>query len=185
MQSHEVITDLMDRYGTAILQLAYSFVRNKQTAEDLTQEIFIKCYEKLDTFEGNSSMHTWLYRIAINHCKDHIKSWNYRKVHVSQHISKWFTSHQEGPESKMIHKSESEQLLNEILTLPAKYREIIFLYYFQELQLKEISEVCQINLSTVKSRITRAKQLLKTAIAERGADDGQQTTEGQRRSVKG
>ncbi|WP_080844294.1 sigma-70 family RNA polymerase sigma factor [Cytobacillus gottheilii] len=185
MESHEVITELMDSYGTSILQLAYSFVRNKQTAEDLTQEIFIKCYEKLDTFEGNSSMHTWLYRIAINHCKDHVKSWNYRKVHVSQHISKWFTSHQEGPESKMIHKSESEQLFNEILTLPPKYREIIFLYYFQELQLKEISDICQINLSTVKSRITRAKQLLKNAITERGAKDGQQTNEDERRSVKG
>jgi RNA polymerase sigma factor (sigma-70 family) len=73
----------MSNYGTQILHLSYSYVRDRQTAEDLTQEIFVKCYEKLHTFNGNSSIETWLYRIAANHCKDYLKSWQFRRVRAT------------------------------------------------------------------------------------------------------
>ncbi|PLR78254.1 RNA polymerase factor sigma C [Bacillus sp. V3-13] len=185
MQHHDTIKDLMDRYGTTILHLAYSFVKNRQTAEDLSQEIFIKCFDKIDTFEGNSNIQTWLYRIAVNHCKDYLKSWHYRKVHVSNYVSTLFTSQQAGPEFQYLQKSDHDELVNDIMRLPVKYREIIFLYYFHDLTLKEVSEVCGINLNTAKSRMSRAKANLKKHILERSTHHGQPNKRSDKSTTKG
>ncbi|RHW43349.1 sigma-70 family RNA polymerase sigma factor [Neobacillus notoginsengisoli] len=164
------ISKLIDRYGSAILYLAYSFVQNRQTAEDLSQEIFMKCYEKLNTFKGESSIQTWLYRIAINHCKDYVKSWHYRKVYASEYITKMLKGQENDAEKKLLQKEEQTQLFDYILKLPAKYKEVIILSYFHELTMKEISIVCGVNVNTVKSRLLRAKSFLKKIIVERSAE---------------
>ncbi|PLR96945.1 sigma-70 family RNA polymerase sigma factor [Bacillus sp. T33-2] len=151
---HDTISELMERYGTSILHLAYSFVRNRQTAEDLSQEIFIKCYEKLGTFKGDSAIQTWLYRVAVNHCKDYVKSWHYRKVYVSDYISTMKKGQQNGAENNFFQKVERNELFDDILRLPVKYKEVIVLAYFHELTMSEISIVCGVNMNTVKSRIS-------------------------------
>lgn len=163
----------MDCYGTSVLHLAYSFVRDRQAAEDLTQEIFIKCYKKIDTFEGKSTMRTWVYRIAINHCKDYVKSWHFRKVQVREYFSPMITGSRDGPETEYQQKEDNNQLMNDILQLPVKYKEIILLYFFHDLTLNDISKVCGIKLSTAKSRMVRAKEILKRSILEGGVDDGE------------
>lgn len=175
MDKHEIISDLMDRHGTDVLHLAYSYVRNHQTAEDLAQEIFIKCYEKLDTFQGNSSIDTWLYRVAVNHCKDYVTSWHYRKMHASDVISSYFTGGSSSAEQDLIEQEEKTELLNEIFQLPLKYREIIFLYYYQQCTQKEIGDICGLNLNTVKSRMTRGKEILKKSLTKRGEWNGERT----------
>ncbi len=170
MNKKEIITDLMNRYGTEVLHLAYSYVRNRQTAEDLAQEIFIKCYEKLDSFNEESALETWMYRVAVNHCKDYLKSWYNRKIHVTDYISSFFTSSQSGAENEYIQEAERNELVDAVFRLPVKYREVIFLYYFRELSQKEISEVCGLNLNTVKSRMLKGKKLLKNIVEDRGDD---------------
>jgi RNA polymerase sigma-70 factor, ECF subfamily len=172
METDERIVELMNHYGSSVLHLAYSYVRNRQTAEDLTQEIFIKCYEKLNTFNENSSLQTWLYKISVNHCKDYLKSWHYRKIYVSNLFVPLLRSQDDSPEVHFMKKTENEELINNVLKLPVKYREVIFLHYFQDLSQKEISLICDINLNTVKSRLSRAKELLKNSIEERSTDDG-------------
>lgn len=185
MQNHELLSDLMDRYGTAILHLAYSFVRNRQTAEDLSQEIFIKCYQKLHTFNGNSAIQTWMYRIAVNHCKDYIKSWHYRKVHASEYITTLVKGHQHGPEAHYFTKVDQEELINDIFRLPIKYREVIMLTYFHELSMSEISDVCGVNINTVKARVAKAKKLLKKSITERSPEHGKPIKEPESQDAKG
>ncbi|MEH7255740.1 sigma-70 family RNA polymerase sigma factor, partial [Neobacillus niacini] len=128
----------------------------------------------------NSTIQTWLYKIAINHCKDHIKSWHYRKVHVNQFIFSKIIGQEASPEQQYLKKSENDELLSSILKLPVKYREIILLYFFHDLTLKEISEVCQINLSTVKSRMSRGKEILKKTMLERRSYDGQPNSPGEK-----
>lgn len=184
MEHQETINRLMTEHGTQVLHLAYSYVRNRQTAEDLTQEIFIKCYEKLDTFKGDSSLQTWLYRIASNHCKDYLRSWHHRKIHVSGYISSLMTGSQASPEKQFMDRAENQELADAMFQLPLKYREVIFLFYYQECQLKEISEICNLNINTVKSRLTKAKRLLKDYLIERGENHGG-TQESQGKSVKG
>lgn len=84
--TEQIISQLMDNYSDDVLHLVFSYVKNRTTAEDLTQEIFIKCYEKLGQFNNKSSIKTWLYRIAINHCKDYLGSWHYRKLNFNDKI---------------------------------------------------------------------------------------------------
>lgn len=185
MDRQEVIHDLMDQYGTSVLHLVYSYVRNRQTAEDLTQEIFLKCFEKLDTFRGESGLQTWLYRVASNHCKDYLKSWYYRKTHLTDYISAFFKSSQDGPEELFLQKDEKSQLQDALFNLPIKYREILFLYYFQECSQKEIGAICNLNVNTVKSRLTRARELLKEILDERSYEYGGSVKTDEKPAVKG
>ncbi|MBS8265622.1 RNA polymerase factor sigma C [Mesobacillus boroniphilus] len=182
MQREKVIVELMEQYGTDVLHLAYSYVRNRQTAEDLAQEIFLKCYQKFDTFQGEAQIQTWLYRVASNHCKDYLKSWHHRKVFVSGYISSMLGGQQAGPEKQLIQNAENKELVEAMFKLPVKYREIIYLFYYQEMPQKEIAEVCGLNINTVKSRLTRAKQLLKEILQERGVDLGRTAEETEIRS---
>lgn len=68
-----IIDEIMNRYGQEVLQLVFLYVNNRSIAEDLTQDIFVKCYKGLHTYRGKSKLRTWLWRIAINHCKDCLK----------------------------------------------------------------------------------------------------------------
>lgn len=78
----KLLEEIMLEHGSDLVRLAFSYVKDKETAKDMVQNTFIKCYENLDGFRYESSLKTWLYRITINQCKDYLKSWNYRKVQV-------------------------------------------------------------------------------------------------------
>lgn len=80
----DLIDEIMNKYGQEVLQLVYSYVNNKEVAEDVTQDIFVKCYKSLHTYKGNSNLKTWLWRIAINHCKDYLKSWYNKKLSLQR-----------------------------------------------------------------------------------------------------
>src|SRR5690606_9940122 len=143
----------MSQYGNDVLKLVYSYVRNYAISEELTQEIFIKSYEKIHTYKGNSSIKTWLWRIAINHCKDYLRSWNYRKVIISEQLAKSMAGKEASVEKEVIQKSEDELLAEKVIELPIKYREVIFLHYYEELNIREIEMVTGINQNTIKTRL--------------------------------
>lgn len=160
----ELIDAIMKKYGQEILQLVYSYVKNKAIAEDLTQDIFVKCYKSLHTYNRQSQLRTWLWRIAINHCKDYLKSWYSKNVIFSEKQIENSASHEATVESVVIQKSEDEKLVATVMNLPIKYREVIFLYYFEEMSIKEIVEVTSVKENTVKTRLRRAKELLKEQL---------------------
>ena len=76
LEREEIIDQLMQEYSDDILHLVYTYVKNRTTAEDLTQEIFLKCYEKLNQFNQQATLKTWVYRIASNNCKEYLRSWH-------------------------------------------------------------------------------------------------------------
>ncbi|MGG0667017.1 sigma-70 family RNA polymerase sigma factor [Lederbergia citrisecunda] len=163
--SYETIIDeLMIDYGQDILQLVMQYVHNLSVAEDLTQEIFVKCYRALPTFQFNSSMKTWLWRIAINHTKDYLKSWYAKNVEATE--DNRFAQVKSGDcvEQQVIRQQQDEELARVVFTLPVKYREVIYLCYYEEQSMKEIADVLQLNESTVKTRLRKAKQLLKNRL---------------------
>jgi RNA polymerase sigma-70 factor, ECF subfamily len=166
-QDKELLIDkIMDQYGQEILQLAYSYVNNKAIAEDLTQDIFVKCYNSLHTYSGKSKVRTWLWRIAMNHCKDFLRSWYNRNVVVTGDDFTRSGTKKEMVEQEVIQKEEDDQLISAIMTLPIKYREVIYLFYYQELPIKEIAEMTDTGVNTVKTRLKRAKELLKERLEE-------------------
>lgn len=160
----KVLDHLMDKYGNSILHLAYSYVGNREIAEDLTQEIFVKCYQKMDQYQKRSSLKSWLWRIAINHCKDYLKSWHYKHIVISDEQAKCTSSGEREVEHEVIQKYEDEQLVQAVLSLPDTYREVLYLYYFEELKIKEISNLINVNQNTIKTRLKKAKEILKDRL---------------------
>ncbi|WP_242142363.1 MULTISPECIES: sigma-70 family RNA polymerase sigma factor [unclassified Bacillus cereus group] len=161
-----LIDEIMNQYGQEILQLVYSYVNNKEIAEDLTQDIFVKCYKSLHTYKGKSKVRTWLWRIAINQCKDYIKSWYNKKVIVTENESTYIEVQKESAEQTVIQNDEDRRLASAVMNLPIKYREVIYLFYFEELPIKDIAMVLEVKENTIKTRLKRAKELLKKGLEE-------------------
>ncbi|WP_144476311.1 sigma-70 family RNA polymerase sigma factor [Bacillus thuringiensis] len=159
-----LIDEIMNKYGQEVLQLVYSYVNNKEVAEDLTQDIFVKCYKSLHTYKGNSNLKTWLWRIAINHCKDYLKSWYNKKVIVTEYDFTYMESQKESVEQTVIQNAEDRELASAVMNLPIKYREVIYLFYYEELSIKEIAIVIDVKENTIKTRLKKAKELLKKGL---------------------
>ena len=162
----DLIDEIMNKYGQEVLQLVYSYVNNKEVAEDLTQDIFVKCYKSLHTYKGNSNLKTWLWRIAINHCKDYLKSWYNKKVIVTEDESAYTFVQHDSVEQTVIQNAEDSRLASAVMSLPIKYREVIYLFYYEELSIKEIAIVIDVKENTIKTRLKKAKELLKKGLEE-------------------
>lgn len=160
----ELIDEIMNTYGHEILQLAFSYVKNKELAEDLTQEIFVKCYRSLHTFGGKAKFRTWLWRIAANHCRDYLKSWYNKNVITSDYQPIYDSVPSESVEETIIQEEQDDQLAAAVMALPVDYREVIYLFYFEEMTIKEISSVIEVKENTIKTRLKRAKELLKQKL---------------------
>ncbi|MCM3716178.1 sigma-70 family RNA polymerase sigma factor [Alkalihalobacillus oceani] len=170
-EKDRLLEELMIAYGDELLRLAFAYVREKELAKDLVQNTFVKCYENLEAFRYEAQIRTWLYRIAINECKDYLKSWHYRKVQVKDILLHYrFTT--SSVEQKVMKNANDQELREMVFSLPPKYREVISLYYFHSLKIGEIAEVTRLHVNTVKTRLRRAKQQLKSKLEE-GENDGQ------------
>jgi RNA polymerase sigma-70 factor, ECF subfamily len=165
------LKSLMKEYGQSVLWLAYSYVKDRNLAEDITQDVFISCYEKIHTFREESSLKTWVYRITTNRCKDVMKSRAFKYKKITQTLFDHYFSKDPTPEDFLIKKSEEDELSVKVLSLPLKYREVIFLYYFENLKLEEISSLLSLKTNTVKTRLHRGRDLLKQ-MYERGVENG-------------
>ncbi|TLS38593.1 sigma-70 family RNA polymerase sigma factor [Pseudalkalibacillus caeni] len=159
------IESLVNEYGYEVYKLAFFYLKDKGKAEDIAQEVFVTCFEKLSTYQGeDAQIKNWLFKITTNKCKDYLRSWSYRKVFFSNIFSEREKSHEPTPEESVYIKESESQMIKEVLNLPIKYREIIILYYYQELKMHEIAKVLQITENTVKTRLRRGKLLLKKTM---------------------
>jgi RNA polymerase sigma-70 factor, ECF subfamily len=170
LNKDEVLEAMMIDHGNDVLYLAFSYVKDRSIAEDLAQEVFLSAYTHLDGFQFESSFKTWLYRITVNRCKDYLKSWSYKTTVVTNVIEHAMmgTSREKEADNILIEKDEKSRLAKLIFSLPLKYREVIYLFYFEEMGLNEISGLLNVNINTLKSRMKRAKELLKNEMEKGG-----------------
>ncbi|MDU1847171.1 MAG: sigma-70 family RNA polymerase sigma factor [Niallia nealsonii] len=162
----DLILYLINQYGLMVKKLAYSYVKDIGLAEDITQDVFLRCYNKLDDFKGNSQYKTWIYRITINRSKDVLKKEKYK---IFLHNTKLVFSNTETPEHILI-QHESYALVSEALfALPIKYKEVMYLYYYEELKIIEIQKLLNLKVGTIKTRLRRGRKLLKDTL-EKGGD---------------
>lgn len=152
------ITKLIKLYSNDILRMCLVYVKDYHLAEDITQETFIKVYQKLDTFKKKSNIKTWIVSIAINNCKNTLKK-NSKEVAPLEDLTLTYNENFSKNETKI-------SVTESISKLPNKYLEIIMLYYYQELSIKEISRILKVPQSTVKTRLKRAKEKLKIYLKE-------------------
>jgi RNA polymerase sigma factor (sigma-70 family) len=159
----EIIEFIFKEYGENIKALIYTYVKNDAQTDDIFQEFIISVYKNIDKFQKKSTLKTWLYSIAVNKCKDYLKS----------PIHRLFTSYNDqintvnkgkSPEQNVIKNEMETEIVKAILSLPIKYREIFVLRYYQSFSLKQISEFIGVNESTVKTRIMRGKKKLQSKL---------------------
>ncbi|WP_047981999.1 sigma-70 family RNA polymerase sigma factor [Ornithinibacillus contaminans] len=168
MEKHKeaILEEIMIEHGNDLVRLAVNYVKDRETAKDMVQNTFIKCYENLDNFRYESSIKTWLYRITINQCKDYLKSWNYRKIQAKNYIENVGVSKLISTEETIIKMEESKEMKDYIFSLPPKYREVLFLYYYKSLSISEIADITELKENTIKTRLKRAKERLKLLMEE-------------------
>jgi RNA polymerase sigma factor (sigma-70 family) len=161
LSREEKLKWLMKAYGNDIIRIAFTYVKQKQLAEDVVQDVFIKCYEKMNTFRFESTYKTWLISITINRCKDMLRSWSYKNLLFTDYLANKL---RDSSTERHIFDDTYEVLSNEILKLPLKLREVIILHYYQELSIEEISNLLRANSNTIKTRLHRGRLKLKAGI---------------------
>jgi len=160
----EKLSWLMDEYGDKIIRLAYTYVKSEQAAEDIAQEVFLKCYEKIHSFRRDSSYKTWLYKITVNKCKDYLKSWSYKNIIYTELFVSFQKPFFPSADKQFFTDSVKEEVSRKVLSLPVKYREIIILFYYEGMPIGEISTLLSVNINTIKSRLNRGKKLLSNKL---------------------
>lgn len=157
LNREEKLKWLMKEYGNDVIRMAYIYMKNKQSAEDIAQDVFLKCYEKMDTFRNESSYKTWILRITVNRCKDVLKSWSYKNLYITDLVKLNHSQKEYEPSVE----DENELISKQVIALPIKLREVIILFYYQEFSIEEISEMLNTNPNTIKTRLHRARLKLK------------------------
>ena len=153
---------IMHEHTDYLLKLAYLYVKDWPTAEDIVQDVFITFYQKFEQFEERSSLKTYLSKITVNKCKDYLKSWRYR-MHS---LTNSFSTKSKNNRNRLIEQDEKLELADAVLQLPLKYREVIIYYYFEELSVIEVAKQLDLSDNTVKTRLRKARILLKDELKE-------------------
>ncbi len=152
---------LVDQYKDLVYTLAIRMLKNREEAEEVSQDVFIKIYKSLASFKGDSKLSTWVYRVTYNCCLDQIKKnkkhlndvpideYNYNKIDTIDNALEGLI------------KEEKQQLIRSCVNkLPEESSAIITLFYFDELSLDEISGITGIESNTVKVKLFRARKKL-------------------------
>lgn len=160
----EWLEKIMDSYGERLTKLAYNYVKDWKLAEDIVQEVFLTCYKHYEKKDSIVSFKSWIFRITINKAKDVLKSAAIKKVMVASNLLKFFQAGELTPDMILIKRGEEEELSICVLALPVKYREVIILYYYEELPIEEISQILHLNKNTIKTRLDRGRKKLKALI---------------------
>ena len=148
----------MEQYGSSLLRMSALYLKDADLAQDAVQETFIKAYRHLNDYRGESSEKTWLTSICVNTCRDMLRTaWfrHYSRIDLDSL-----------PERPADFEFPDNTVLTEVTRLPARYREVVLLRYYQGLKLKEVAGALRLSEGKVRSRLKRANDLLRDRLKE-------------------
>ncbi len=148
--------EVIDTYGDMIYRVSLHYMKQIADAEDVTQDVFIKLMNKMKYFDDAQQQKAWVLRITINTCKDHYRYLNVRRAFS---LDERFDSEQD--------VERNYGLIYEVQKLPVKYRSVVYLYYYEQYDMKEIAKILKKKEATICTWLHRARKLLKEQI-ERG-----------------
>jgi RNA polymerase sigma factor (sigma-70 family) len=158
---------LLSRYRNSVFHAMYKMVNNRDDADDLTIEAFGKAFRKLPSYAPNYAFSTWLFKIAINNCIDHIRkkrlltlSMDDTYMDSDREYSHNIRDFQPDPEQMMMHEQKLSHVRYLVDKMNVKYRTMIELRYYEELSYEEIAQELGLPLGTVKAQLFRAKEIL-------------------------
>jgi RNA polymerase sigma-70 factor (ECF subfamily) len=156
--------ELLARYGDRLLRLCYLIVKDQNAAEDILQEIFIQIYKKVSSYRGNSSFYTWVYKIAINLCRNYIRRTdNYFQIDNDDDIEAF-----DDVELETIDNIYRGRIKDIVFAMPELYREVIILFYYEDLPVKQICTILDEAENTIKSRLHRGRLILRDNLLKEG-----------------
>jgi len=167
---------LVGQYKSLVFTLAYRMLQNREEAEEVAQDIFIKVFYSIHRFNGDSKFSTWLYRVSYNTCLDRIKK--LKRGLRTESINEFTELQMLQMESALdqIEQNERKTLITESLALlPGEESFIMVLYYLEELSLEEISQIVNLNTNHLKIKLYRARKKMATIL--KGKLQTQITTE--------
>lgn len=157
---------LVDRYKTMVYNLAYRMVGDEDAAKDMAQESFIAAFNALGEFRFDSKFSSWLFRIAMNKCRDFLRT---RKETVSvDDFREVIPSRDRTPEQAALLSQTGDAIQQALGGLPDDYREVIVLKHIEELDYREIADILGVEVNTLKVRAHRGREMLRKLLEEMG-----------------
>lgn len=157
---------IMDRYGAAIMAFSARLVGDRYLAEEITQDTMLKVWQQAGSFRMDGHLRAWLFRVARNNAIDYMR----KKRPVMEELGPSMPSNGLRPEREAERTWLAGELGASLVELPLAYREVIVLRYFHQMGYHEISQILQIPVGTVKSRISYALNRLTKILRDKGVD---------------
>lgn len=166
--------NIFSSYQKPLYNYVLRMVKDEQSAEDLTQDIFIKIYHNLSSFRGDAAVSTWIYKIATNTYLDYVRSSGFKKDSLSDYIDEGDNEKWDHEESEKILSLDEQTVKSEMNTciqkflndLPGDYRAVIVLHDLQDLKNREVADILECSLETVKIRLHRARKKFRSILAD-------------------
>jgi RNA polymerase sigma-70 factor, ECF subfamily len=173
------IRDVAETYGSKIYQLAFRYLRNKEDAEEVTQDVLFKVYKKIDAFRGDAALSSWIYRITFNAAMSRLRTAKYQRTQADDvqiasiegdegtnfaraEIADW----SDMADEHVFRSQLRRRVFNAILALPAIYRAPVLLRDIQGMSTEEASAMLHVKDQTLKSRLHRGRLILRKQLAD-------------------
>jgi len=167
----EAYSLILRSYRDAVFGLVYRIIRDREEADDITQETFIRAFKSLRYYTPKYALSTWLFRIATNRCIDHLRKRKIRTISLDQgmktekgELRREIPDTSSRPDELFFQKRRVVSIEQAIGSLPPKYKEVIYLKHNEERTYEEIAQILNLPLGTVKVRIFRTRELLKKKL---------------------
>lgn len=171
-------TDLSDAYRFKIYQLAFRYLRNKEDAEEVTQDVLFKVYRNIGAFRGDAALSSWIYRITFNAAMSRLRTAQYRKsqdddrpvvsadgdesIAAARDVADW----SDMADERILRSQLRRRVFRAILALPAIYRAPVMLRDIQGMSTEEASAMLRVKDQTLKSRLHRGRLILRKQLAD-------------------
>ena len=175
MQSGDAsaVADLSAVYGARIHQLAFRYMKNWEDAEEVTQDVLVKVFRKIDAFRGDAALSSWIYRITFNTAMSRLRTGrtgraaeqrrpDSAEASLASEPADWSTL----ADDHVLRREMREQLISALTTLPEVYRTPVVLRDIQGLSTEEASEILHVKPQTLKSRLHRGRLILREALSQ-------------------
>jgi RNA polymerase sigma-70 factor (ECF subfamily) len=175
----QALSDLADQYGTKIYQLAFRYLRNKEDAEEVTQDVLFKVYRKVGEFRGDAALSSWIYRITFNAAMSRLRTAQYQRTQAEERreaandpaageaarpgeVADW----SDLADEQVLRSQLRQRVMRAILALPAIYRAPVMLRDIQGMSTEEASAMLKVKDQTLKSRLHRGRLILRKQLAD-------------------
>ena len=176
----QALADLSDAYSSKIYQLAFRYLRNKEDAEEITQDVLFKVYRKVDAFRGDAQLSSWIYRITFNAAMSRLRTARYQRAQAEDRRAAAATEEEGTASSRAADVADWSDMADErvlrsqlrlrvfraILALPAIYRAPVMLRDIQGMSTEEASAMLKVKDQTLKSRLHRGRLILRKQLAD-------------------